>query len=226
MSVGWGTILVLVGCQRVLGLSLVQMIDAPPPPPDAPPCVMPELYDTFDGPGVCSSWGFVDQSNATVDVENGQLVIQPEPNVVTTRGGCLSLGSMAFTADSGVFAQVPSPPDGEEYMQMQVQWTGSDTITTVGWNPGTIHYQRADGSGVEAQASTPFTPNSSWVRLRPSADATAVVVETSPDGLAWTPFETDLVTPPAQVRPSFENGTFAADPDPAPIKYDGFDACP
>lgn len=223
------------GCQRVLGLAPLsaRSPDAAAPdalPPDAAACVMPAKFDAFDTAPPCASWGSVDPGPATapssVTVANGQLVIVPPPNIASdaTRGGCVTATPMPFTRDAGVFAQVTSAPDGDEYMLLEIGDGG--TQWSLAWSNGAITF----GNGTMKLGSTGFVAGApAWARMRPSADGSAIVAETSPDGRVWTQFAEDPLGAggaPIQVVPDLEAGTFRSDPAPAAIRYDGFDVCP
>ena len=226
----------LAGCDKVLGLQPLPPPDALPdaapdvPLPDAPLCVMPALYDAFDSDPVCAPIGFADNdATTTVSSVNGRLAIAPGANTASTRGGCLG-GNVAFAADAGVFMHVTSLPDGSEYQFMALYWSGSSTSTMVSWNTSDIIVQRArmpnDPAPVMVGDILFDSTMTTWVRVRPTVDGTAIVAESSPDGLHWTVFGTDTVTPPTEARVTMYGGTFASESAPRTIYFDDFDVCP
>ena len=191
---------------------------------------MPELYDAFDSEPVCSPIGFADNDpTTTVTSDNGRLAIAPGANTTSTRGGCIA-GKMAFTAQSGVFMHATSLPDGAEYKFFALYWVGSPMNTTVFWNTTDVVVTRAMSSmdpNPLTVADVTFDPiATAWVRVRPSDDGTAILVETSADGLTWNVIGTDTVTPPTSVGITMYGGTFAAESAPRTIYFDDFNVCP
>ena len=67
-----------------------------------------------------------------------------------------------------------------------------------------------------------------WWRMRPSDDGREILAEGSPDGLRWTPFATDPVAPPAQIRLEIGIGAFGDEPDGKPRtgRVASVDLCP
>ncbi len=217
MRRSWWWWLALAGCDRVLGLHAF-----PDAAPDAPPCVTPFVHDSFDQAPPCSTWGhsYGDNAGTTVSVANGQLVIQPGANAVTTSGGCGSNGDVTF--DSGVFLQVTTLPAGYEYMLAAATWADG-TSQQISWSSTAVAFVH-DKTTLN---QIPFDPMSTtWVRMRPSPDGTATIAETSGDGLHWQMFATDPVAPPATVGINLVAGVFAAEAAPAPVKFDALNVCP
>lgn len=210
-------LLVLGGCTGVFGIQHVRAapdapIDTPPPP-----CTSVAVYaDTFDTPPPCSMWGFVDSAASTVSVAQGQLVIVPDPNNTSTRGGCLSSGNAPFTPESGIFIESAMPGAPNEY-----KFAGIDQLT-IAWDATSVSFSLTN----TMFASVPFGPNTRWTRVRPTPDRTMVVAETAPDGLTWTPAGSVAFAAPSTVRLSLYGGTFAPIASPPPITFDGVDVCP
>jgi hypothetical protein len=214
-------LLALAGCQKLLDLE--QVPDPPDASPPPPPCVMPLLSDSFDTDPPCGPIGFADDDPTTTTTsENGRLAIHPGTTMDQTRGGCIG-SKMAFTAESGVFMHVTTLPDGSEYQDLVLDWVGSTMVTTVSWNASDIIVQ----DGTTTFADTLFDPaKTTWVRVRPSDDGTAIQAETSADGLDWNMFGTDPIVPPASVGILFHGGTFAMESAPRTIYFDDLNVCP
>jgi hypothetical protein len=223
-------VLLAGGCDKLLGLdSVVQPPPPDAPPPDAPPCVNGPLADSFDTEPPCNGLGFVDNDSSTmVTIAGGRLVIQPGADTVTTRGGCISGGvTMPFTSQYGAIMQVTSTHGPSEYMDWTLDWVGTTDSSTISYDPSGITYAHGTPTGGNVLGHIPFdSAKTSWVRMRPSDDGTAVVAEFSGDGYAWTIFAWDLASPPSAVGVLFYGGTFAAESQPATIYFDGFDTCP
>jgi hypothetical protein len=216
--------LALAGCNQILGIDHTSL-ERPDARPDAPPCLMPAIYDTFDTAPPCSAWGYAtqDTSGTTVAVAGGELVIAPAPNVQNTFGGCAPNGDIAFDADSGVFVEVDSPPDGSEYMHLHVDWSGSASVSLIGFAVGSVVYVR---DNVKYGTATFDPAQPIWGRMHPLRDGSAIVAETSPDGMYWTQFASDPVAPPTMIKVGLIGGTFFAEPSPAAIRFAAFDICP
>jgi hypothetical protein len=229
-------VLLAGGCDKLLGLQIVPNVsppdappDAAPDAPDAPPCTNGPNPDSFDIAPPCSGLGFADyDGSTTVADEGGRMVIRPGALNATTRGGCIG-SPIAFMNPLGAFMQVSSTHGPGEYMFWSLDWKGSSEVSTIGWDPSGIIYQHGGPNAPSPPilGHIPFDPSkTSWVRIRPSDDGTAVIAEFSGDGYAWTAFAWDPMPPPMQVAPLFYGGTFAQEAQPQPIYFDGFDTCP
>ena len=219
------------GCDGVFGLSSVP----PLPPdagsggpadvaPDAPPCVMPVVHDSFDSLPTCGSWGaaFGDDTGTTATAMNSTLVIQPGfgGDGTASHGGCIAPGQSSFSA--GFFMQVKAPPAGNEYLTASLYFATTDV--TVHWTATAISLTQ----GGTERGNKDFDPlKTTWVRVRPADDALSVVAETSPDGRAWTRFAEATVAAPPDVTISIIGGLFATPmTPPSPIVIDGMNVCP
>ena len=213
-------LVVLAGCSGVFGIQHLPPADAAKDAPiDAPlpPCVPVATFaDTFDSSPPCSAWGFTDTTTATVSVAQGQLVIVPDANNASTRGGCLSSGNAPFDPDSGIFVESVMPGAPNEYKFAMV-----DQLT-INWDATTVTFDL----GMNQFASADFGPGTRWTRLRPTPDRTMVLAETAPDGRTWTVVGSVAFTAPTTARVTLLGGTFAALPAPPAITFDGFDVCP
>ena len=213
-------LLLLAGCSGVFGLSHVPPPDAAPDAPidaPAPPCVPVATYcGHVRCAPPCSQWGFVDTAAATVNVAQGQLVIVPDANNASTRGGCLSSGNALFDPDSGIFIESAMPGSPNEYKFAMV-----DQLT-IAWDATSVTFSL----GATKFASAVFGADTSWTRVRPTPDRTMVVAETAPDGLTWTAVGSVAFAAPATARISLYGGTFGMLASPPPITFDGLDVCP
>ena len=223
LALAW--LFAVAACDSVLGLAKTVGADAAPPiPTDAPRCVMPVGdIDVFaDSLMPCSSWGFVDDANSSTAASGGQLIIVPDANQATTRGGCVANNFIPFEADAGVFVKVATLPGLDEFQFIELNWdTDSTQLSAIGFGP-TVRFSRGafDFGGVPFDATLP------WVRVRPSADRTAIVAERSSDAATWIQFAIDQTTPPDSVKLFMYGGMFAAQTNPSRIYFDRLDACP
>ena len=224
-----GALGALGGCDGVFGLTSL----SPPGPdaamPDAPQCVMPFVHDAFAAMPPCGSWGTAtsDPTGAVVSVSGGQLVIQPGPGSISTNShsGCRQSGTSSFA--SGLFLEVKAPPAGYERLVAYAIFTdATNTLTYVGlqWSATAIYLTHGSVLG-----HVDFDPlRTTWARLRPADDGTAIIAESSADGLAWQFFAQDATPAPTEVRIQLVAGVTVDTPvaTPAPIVVDGMNVCP
>ena len=195
-------------------------------PPMSIGCTSPAIVDTFDVGPACSAWGFVDVVGATVSVGGGELVIAPAPNSDTvTRGGCYSTVAIPFDPASGIFAQSATLPGDGEYKELIAG--GSSQSWLLNWQRPLSFSRNSPDAPPIVLATIPFDPRlMSWLRMRPSADLSAVVAEYSDDGNVWYQFGFDPTPAADQVQVLIYGGTYANEPTPSVITFDALDVCP
>jgi hypothetical protein len=194
-------------------------------------CTMPAtVVDSFDTSPPCAAWGILDEAMATVTVAGGELMIAPEADQASTRGGCIATDPMPFDPQIGMFAKISTPPDSDEYAVLQ--WNTADYRQLIGWTmvpTPSIQMQRIDMETMQTTTlgELPYDPAmDSWGRLRPTADGTAIMSEYSADGTTWHLLAVDPDPPPATVKLELYAGTFTADATPMTVAFDSVDVCP
>jgi hypothetical protein len=230
------TVLVLAGCNSILGLGDVrarqqdakQFLDAPPPSCTMPTSSLDAFDDDVDPP--CSTWGFVHHEMCTTTVMNSELVMTSDPLVTSeaTRCGCGALSAIAFEPNIGTFLQMFAPPAGPlEYLLFYAHWEGGPSSSLIAWGGGMLHFQR-DSTELGMIAYDPSTP---WWRIRPTDDRGAIAAEVSADAIHWTEFARDPVAAPAEIRVELVTGTFPiggnpGEDMPSTVRVEGIDVCP
>lgn len=222
-------VLALAGCDQLLGVEQTVAMHVDAAPIDGPSCTTAlDVHDTFDSSPACAPWGFLDNtSNSMTTSGGGRLVIQPAPNAINTRGGCIENGTMAFDTASGVFVKVASRPATNEYQELLLEWDNGHELGLL-WG-GNIEYVQ-DHSLVVSVRFDPVT--TAWVRVRPTPDHTAILCEYSADAAQWTVLGIDPVAAPARVRVSLHGGVCGGgigcpgtNPS-APIYFERLNTCP
>jgi hypothetical protein len=184
---------------------------------------MPTAHDTFDQTPACQTWGyaFIDNAGGIIGVANGQLTIAPGANAGSGAShiGCATIDMQPF--GDGAFVQVTTAPSMSEYMEF---YAGTAMVE---WRPTMLKAYHNDLGTTTPLATTPFDAvATTWVRIHPSADNTAVEIQTSGNGRDWTTFATDPVAPPAMASIELDGGTRMPDPAPPPIVFDSLNVCP
>ena len=185
-----------------------------------------DQFDTFDNPRhdpkVCMDWGYALSGGTDEKDVNGALVLKPvAPN---TNLGCVSAIPFAFTS-SGTFAEITAVGTGTgQYNGIEVFWTtAKDDMSAISISAGTIGFQSHGQSIVER----PYTADRDrWVRLRPSADRTFTIAETSTDGHAWAELGHDAVAPQAMIEVQLQSGLPANGAGATEMHVASFDVCP
>ena len=228
----WCALFVLAGCDKLLHLREIEPIDAPgidappftgpdaPPTTDPAPCFPYDFHDDFSMSPPCKPWGFVNASGgSTVTSGNGQLVIMPPTDNGNNHGGCQSNFGWQFSA---FVLHKPVMPSGPEYMFASAAWPdGPRAFLDIEGNGYGYHRQ----GGSSPDYTGPHTSYADWIRLRIVNGS--LVAETSNDGMMWTTFASDpgtVTTDPARL--DLIGGTFAVDPNPAPIAFGPVTLCP
>jgi hypothetical protein len=222
----------LTACERVLQLGDLH------PPPDAPPCTMPDVYDDFaPSPMVCGDWGKAYGNQSYLSRAGGALVITPVAGVLDA-GQCASSSAFTFGSD-GVFVEVSEVETNGGYgafsantftsftdakfnasTQLSVQsgFVGFSDITTC--NPGPCKYY----------ASGPYVPDQMrWLRMIPTNGGATITAQVSSDGKTWTEYGHRDLTPPALanfVTVALGAGTFDTTGPVGRTVFQHFDVCP
>ena len=195
--------------------SPVVYMDAPPPP-----CMMPVARDAFDTGPPCEAWGyaFVDDAGGTIMIANSQLVIAPGANAAAGAShiGCAT--TMAVDFSLGAFVEVKTPITNTEYLDF---YAGAEVVA---FKPMMLQASHNNFDGTTVPLAS--TPLAKWARIIAAPDNLSVLIQASNDGLDWTTFATDPITPPATASIEIDGGTKTPDPTPPPILVDGLDVCP
>jgi hypothetical protein len=220
-------LLLLGGCDAVFGLQTVELhADADAPADvlrDAPMCVNPPAdMETFDNPNSICPWGFF-QTGCDYTVANGQLSMTTRVGQ-TGQCGCGAFNTLTFGPE-GELIEIEAIGSAYEYLFFALHWDASRTSLISRTSPTMIQFSGPGGADLGDATFDPVTTR--WWRIRPDADRSGVIAETSADALTWTLLGRDPTPAPDAVKLEFEYGA----PGPGETMastaiLDGINACP
>jgi len=223
----------LAGCDQVLRLDDIK------PPPDAPPCSMPDLHDDFSVPSpVCGTWGKIYGVASWITRGANTLVITPVDGVYD-EGLCTTTSAIPF-GPYGVFVETSEVETNDGYGVFEI-----DTYTALGdsapsastlFSVATNFVAFADETTCGAtgcsyiQTAVYVASQMKWWRMIPDNNGTTIVAQFSADGYTWSEFSRrDLAAPAlanyAVVSIGGGNGRGSGG-SPGRLVFDKFDVCP
>jgi len=192
-----------MGCDVVL-----QLEDRP----STTTCSAGGVADSFDSGTACAPWARAVESMATVTLEGGELIVQPNSGAIAA-GMCQAFLSTAL-ADDGVSLEVTRIPSAASGYTMLTVLAEDRTHVTA-------ELITRDGMlGLQVPGSPPVmsmpydATRMRWWRLRPDPDGAGMLGEFSSDGTSWQSLAVVPGAIPAKVFVTIAAGTRMPDPDP------------
>lgn len=223
----WLVVLAVAGCNRFLELDEVQ---------DRPVCTNSLVSDDFEAPSpVCGTWGTVSDADLILSRYDGTLMIAPKEGVEEF-SDCHEMASIPFEPE-GVFVElalVPMHAYGNFQLETFDTLTSPDPTSDTSINFSATHIEVVDQKSCSPGPCTSFLDGSfapevmKWLRYVPSADKTALVVQYSTDGLAWSELATRDISPAvaSYVRVTLGGGVALGSIAPTPVRYESLGLCP
>jgi hypothetical protein len=221
----------LAGCERVLQLDDLH------PPPDAPPCTMPDVYDDFmPSTMTCGDWGQVYGNAAWISRDGSSLAVTPVAGIVDGVV-CASTSAFRFGVD-GVFVEISEVEMNGGYGVFTANTFTS--FTDQKYNASSQFSFEADGVGFadgdscnagncNFYAMGPYVASDMrWLRMLPTNGGATITAQVSSDGKTWTDYGHRDLTPPALasfVTISLGGGTFDTRGPVARTVFEHFDIC-